>query len=477
MLSSIAIYLWALLSKISTQGIQFFFILILARYLSPEDFGSIGILGIFITIANTLVDSGMSSSLIKEKVITEEDSSTLFTFNVGVSILLYSIIYVCSPYIERYFQIEGLARISRLMALPIVINALSIVPKTMLVKNLKFDILFWVQFISLVVTCGIVVVLVMGYDWRLDALLMYYNLLALFPAVGYWIVTSYMPKFCFSIASLKKLFSFGAYNTLSNIVDSVYENILSVFIGKYMNVAQAGYYSQAKKIEEVPSRSITELICGVSFPQLCKRNTDHLWFIDKAVLIQKILYSLMIPAMLLLIVFSEEIINIAFGKGWEAAAPYLKILSFAGIWIIIENTNRTFIKSLGRADVMFLLSLVKRAVGILLIVAALLLSVDYLLWAYAVSAIIGAFINAYAIAKLIPYSLGRQLKLWVQIAVPALVFYLLCRFIHTTCMDYYSMIFLIGIVALIYLISLQLFGIIIIKTLILSLFTAKRCDK
>jgi len=347
---------------------------------------------------------------------------------------------------------------------------LSIVPKTMLVKNLKFDLLFWVQFVALVVTCAVIVVLVIGYEWRLDALLLYYNLLAVFPAIGYWIVTNYTPKVCFNTASLRKLFSFGAYNTLSNIVDSVYENILSVFIGKYMNVTQAGYYSQAKKIEEVPSRSITELICGVSFPQLCKKNTDQLWFIDKAILIQKMLYSLMIPAMLLLIVFSEEIIDIAFGEGWAAAAPYLRILSFAGIWIIIENTNRTFIKSLGRADIMFLLSLIKRGVGILLIVAALLVSVDYLLWAYVVSTIVGAFINAYAIAKLIPYSMGRQLILWGRIAVPACVFYMLCRFIHTVCMDYLTMIFLICIAALIYLISLQLFGVNIIKTLI----TAKR---
>ncbi len=473
MLNSIAIYIWALLSKISTQGIQFLFLLILARYLSPEDFGSIGILGIFITIANTLVDSGMSSSLIKEKEITADDSSTLFTFNVAISILLYGVIYLCSPAIEHYFQIDGLTRISRLMALPIVINAMSIVPKTMLVKNLKFDILFWVQFVALVVACLVIVILVMGYDWRLDALILYYNLLALFPAIGYWIVTKHIPKLYFSIDSLKKLFSFGAYNTLSNIVDSIYENILSVFIGKYMNVAQAGYYIQAKKIEEVPSRSITELICGVSFPLLCKNNTNHQWFIDKSILIQKILFSLMTPAMLLLIIYSKEIIYIAFGKGWEAAASYLMILSFAGIWIIIENTNRTFIKSLGRADVMFMLSLIKRGLGILLIVIALLISVEYLLWAYAISTLIGALINAYAISKLVPYPFFRQFRLWMQIAIPASVFFIVCQFVRGFCPNYYWMAIFTGIALIFYLMSLPLFGIDDIRTMIRSFFSAK----
>lgn len=468
-----------MMSKISTQGIQLLFMLLLARYISPTDFGTIGVLTVFITISNVLIDSGMSASLIKEKDITSDDCSSLFTFNISISILLYCLIYACSPFIEGYFQIETLSRVCKLIAIPIIVNAISIVPKTLLVKALKFNAIFWVQFISQLLSCVITGICVVIYEWRLDALILYYNLAAIFPSIGYVLWMKYIPQFKIKKQSIRKLFGFGIFNTLSNIVDTIYENILSIFIGKYLNVTQVGYYSQAKRLEEVPSRSITDLICGTSFPLLCTNNEDTGWYIRKITQIQHVLYSIMIPAMMLIMIYAKDIISLVLGDNWVQAGPYLVLLAFAGIWVIIENTNRTFIKSLGRADIMLWTSIIKRTLGIIIIVFSLLVSSAYLLYAYIIASIIAALINAYALSRLLPYSLMQQLKLWSQSLVPACFFYIVCAVLYNSIDTYFVLLPLTGIVGILYIITLPLFGVTdirqLLKEFLLMAKSAKKC--
>lgn len=468
-----------MMSKISTQGIQLLFMLLLARYISPTDFGTIGVLTVFITISNVLIDSGMSASLIKEKDITSDDCSSLFTFNISISILLYCLIYACSPFIEGYFQIETLSRVCKLIAIPIIVNAISIVPKTLLVKALKFNAIFWVQFISQLLSCVITGICVVIYEWRLDALILYYNLAAIFPSIGYVLWMKYIPQFKIKKQSIRKLFRFGIFNTLSNIVDTIYENILSIFIGKYLNVTQVGYYSQAKRLEEVPSRSITDLICGTSFPLLCTNNEDTGWYIRKITQIQHVLYSIMIPAMMLIMIYAKDIISLVLGDNWVQAGPYLVLLAFAGIWVIIENTNRTFIKSLGRADIMLWTSIIKRTLGIIIIVFSLLVSSAYLLYAYIIASIIAALINAYALSRLLPYSLMQQLKLWSQSLVPACFFYIVCAVLYNSIDTYFVLLPLTGIVGILYIITLPLFGVTdirqLLKEFLLMAKSAKKC--
>lgn len=468
-----------MMSKISTQGIQLLFMLLLARYISPTDFGTIGVLTVFITISNALIDSGMSASLIKEKDITSDDCSSLFTFNISISILLYCVIYACSPFIEDYFQIETLSRVCKLIAIPIIVNAISIVPKTLLVKALKFNVIFGVQFISQLLTCVITGIYVVIYEWRLDALILYYNLAAIFPSIGYVLWMKYVPQFKIKRKSIRKLFEFGIFNTLSNIVDTIYENILSIFIGKYLNVTEVGYYSQAKRLEEVPSRSITDLICGTSFPLLCINNEDTGWYIRKITQIQHVMYSIMIPAMMLIMIYAKDIISLVLGDNWIKAGPYLVLLAFAGIWVIIENTNRTFIKSLGRADIMLWTSIIKRTLGIMIIVLSLLVSSAYLLYAYIIASIIAALINAYALSRLLPYSVIQQLKLWSQSLVPACFFYIVCAVLYNSIDTYFVLLPLTGIVGILYIIALPLFGVtdirLLLKEFLLMAKSAKKC--
>lgn len=460
MSSSFWSYIWALFSKVSTQVIQFIFILVLSRYLSPADFGTVSILFVFISVANILIDSGLSAGLILEKKISEKDTSTLFTFNLVMSFTLYLAIFVCAPLIEDFYQISDLTRITRYMALPIVFQALYIVPKTILVKDLRFDLLFWIQLLSSFISTIAALYAAIVLDLKVDALLIYYNLGAIVSLIGFWIVTKYIPKIDFYKHSFLKLFSFGALNTLSSVVDTIYENILSLLIGKYLNISQAGYYSNAKKIEEVPSRSITELISGVTFPILSKIKDNHSVFIVYSAKIQRMLYSLIFPVMVTIAIFSSEIIILVFGKEWAQADFYLAILSIAGIAIIIENTSRSFIKSMGRADIMFRISLIKRSIGILLILMVLPFNSSYLVYAYTVASFLSVFINIKELSKLLPdYSVHNQIFALVRITIPVVIYGLLITIIHSIIDVIIWQIILSFILFIIYFLVLPFFGI------------------
>ena len=182
---------------------------------------------------------------------------------------------------------------------------------------------------------------------------------------------------------------------------------------------------------------------------------------------------------MLIMILAKDIIRLILGENWAQASSYLILLAFAGIWVIIENTNRTFIKSLGRADIMFWTSIFKRTLGIIIIILALLLSPAYLLYAYIIASMIAALINAYALSTLIPYPLIQQLKLWLQSLVPACIFCIINIILYNSINSYFALIPLTGIAIILYIAILPLFGITdireLLKELLLMVKSAVKC--
>lgn len=451
-------YIWAFLSRASTQIISFLFVAVTSRFLSPDDFGMIGVLAVFISISNILIDSGLSASLILDKSAKDIDWHTLFSFNFVVSLVLYLLLFLMASKIESYFEIQNLAFVCRIISLTIVIQALYIVPKTLLVKNLRFDVLFWVQLVASALSAIVSLYFVMCWNMRVEALLFYYILLAMLPCVGFWYAAKYRPKFRFSKSSFKKMFAFGSFNTLSSAIDTLYENILSIFIGKFYNVSQAGYYTNAKRIEEVPSKSFTELVASVTFPHMSKMNEDRDQFVAYADKLQCVLYPLIFPVMVLCAIFSSQIITVVYGAIWQPASEYLSVLSFAGIAIVIENTTRSYIKSLGRADSMFTIALIKRSIGVFILVAAVCININWLLYAYVLASFIGAFLNIYMLSRIIEYPIKHQLKLLLRICCP-LALYAASVFVVNNISDSYYVIGVsVLILSILYFLLLPIFG-------------------
>lgn len=415
-------YFWALLGRFVPQVLYLLVTIVLARFLSPEDFGMIGVLTVFCTISSVLMDSGLGGSLIKEKTITSLDCSSIFVFNIIVSIFLYIIIFIFSDYIEFYFSYNGLSSVTKVLCLLFIINSWGVVPKSLLMRKLKYQEIGKISIISVIIASMFSIILgIMGCE--VYALVAYQLINSLINAILLIRKSSYSISFKFNYNNFRRLIPFGFFTTLVTCIDTLYENIITVLFGKFFNIQQAGFLYQAKKIEEVPSHSLIVTINAVSFSVLTKYKDNPIEFISEANKIIKTISVFMIPILLSISLFSKPIIELLYGKNWDVAASYLSILMFAGIFILLENINRNFIKSLGKVSVLFKYTILKRILGILIIIFIAYHSPEFVLYAYIVSSFIGYIVNNYVYCNLMNLSLLSQITLFVKLLFPCVIYY------------------------------------------------------
>lgn len=417
-------YLWAMVGKFLPQFIYLVTTMVLARFLTPDDFGAIGILAIFFTVANTLIDSGLGSSLVKEKEISELDCSTISVFNLLLSHLLYFIIVVFSVDIEEYYEVDGLALIIKILCLIFIINAWGLVPQSLLVRELRFKTRMYIGIISVVLSSiAAIIMAVLGCGvW---SLVVYQLVGGGVTTIMSTIAARYKVSFRFSRDSFRRLFSFGFFTTLTSTIDTVYENLIVNIFGKYLSIQQAGLLYQAKRIEEVPTQTLATTISSVSFPVLTKMRFETNKFVEECNSVFKTVLLLVLPLLVCLSLFSSPIISLLFGDQWIEAGPYLSLLVIAGIFRIAETLNRTFIKSTTKVDKLLFYTLIKRFIGIALLALFAIFDSKHILHGYIISSFIGYFINCILFSKVSDSKLVEQIMLFVKVLIPSIFIYLI----------------------------------------------------
>lgn len=417
-------YLWGGVSKIAPAAIQLLTNMSLARFLTPGDFGTIGVLSVIFLVANVLVEAGLGGSLIKEKMISKQDCSTIATFNLGISIVLYVFLYLLAPYIEAYFAISGLTLIVRLLSLTFIIGAIGLVPRALLIRELHFGILCMIT-VGGVLLSSIVSILMAIYGCGVFSLVAFQLVNVLITSSMVIIVTRYSLSLHFNIDSFKRLFSFGFFTTIISIIDTVYENLLTVLTGKYLDISQAGYLSQAKKLEEGMTTSIALTITNVNFPIMTKLKDDLAKFRNEAISLMKIIIKLVFPLLFFIIIFSKQIIELLFGVEWIPAAFYLSALMWAGMILIIETLLKSYIKSLCAVKSLLNVTFLKRFFGVIIILSMLLVNSEWIVYGYILSSFIGMLFNAYLYSNLIGISIFSLFLTILKVAVPSFLSFIL----------------------------------------------------
>lgn len=452
-------YLWAIIGRITPQIIYLLTTIVLARFLAPDDFGKIGILSMFFIVANVLMEAGLGGSLIKEQSISNIDCSTVFVFNILISHLLYFIIFLCAGLIEVYFKIEDYSFLIKILCLVFVINAWGLVPAAILTRNLQFKLISISVIVSVMIAsiCAIVLAI---YNYGVYALVAYQLMQAFSNVILYYIFSKYRISYKFSLVSFRKLVPFGFFTSCSIVIDTIYENIMTFLFGKFLSLQQAGFLYQAKRIEEVSSKAFTTTINSVSFPILVTIADDIIKFKKEACAILKSITLFLSPLLVSIAIFSRPIIKLILGDQWSEAAPYLSLLMFASIFLIMETLNRNFIKSLGAVNMLFKITLVKRIIGLFIIFICLIKAIEWVLYGYIVSSIIGYVINMISYCFLIKERIAKQLRLSIVIILPSIVYYILMRFccslINTLLVQICCSMFLLGAY---YLVIMPLYGI------------------
>ena len=322
--------IWSAVQRFGTMIISFVSNIVLARLLTPDDFGCIGLLAIFIVVANVFVNGGFAAALIQKPNPSKEDYSTVFIWNILVSMLFYLGLYLAAPYIAVFYSIPLLSAVLKVQGIILIINALSAIHLSVLRKNLQFKEMSIIQIIAISISVATAIVLALK-GWGVWALVAQQLLNSAITTILLWFVCSWKPELFFSWRSFRQLFDYGAFLLLSDILNSICDNIQGLVIGRRFTAGDMGYYSQAKKLEEVPTQSISQVVSLVSFPVFAKLQNDKQ---KLYVAVRKSLMSmnfLNFPLMILLVVVAEPLLTLLYSDRWLDAIPYFRILCISGI--------------------------------------------------------------------------------------------------------------------------------------------------
>ncbi|WP_298505736.1 lipopolysaccharide biosynthesis protein [uncultured Maribacter sp.] len=400
---------WTAFEGVFGQGVIFLVGVILARLLTPEDFGIIGIITVFVAIASSLVEGGFSDALIRKSNVNSKDYNTVFYTNLIVSIGIYIIIYAFSNKIADFFHEDILEEILKYSGIIIIINAFTIIQNSIIIIQLNFKILSIVKIISSILSA--IVAIYMAYNnfgvWSMVALSI---LRPLIVCILLWVLNSWRPSFVFSKSSFKDLFSFGYKILISKLINTIYKNIYYFLIGKYFSPADLGYYTRADQFQRPFSVNITQAISRISYPILATFQKDLLGL--KSVFRRFLRYSVLLNFTIILMIaaMAKPIILLTVGDKWYPSIYYLQLLCIPGALYPLQILNINLLTSLGYSDLMLRLEVIKKIILIPLLLSTVFISIEAMLYGLILFSIIEYFINSYYAKKLISYSLLEQIK-------------------------------------------------------------------
>ena len=399
---------WTFVQQLSVQIINFAVQIILARLLMPEMFGLVAMVVVFISIGQALMDGGMTSSLIRTKNPDQLDYSTVFITNIIMSLGVYGVIFIAAPYIALFYNQEILTNIIRILSLTFVIRALVAVHMAKLTKEMNFKLQMKLQIPSTIMA-GIVAIS-MAYQGYGVWSLVWLNLIQ---AISFTVQTlmfmKWRPSLIFNFERFKYHFNFGYKLTLASLIDVIFNDAYRIVIGKFYSPAAVGFFHQAETLRLFPVQQISTVVGKVTYPLFAKMNDDDaLKFAYKITM--KLVLVLIVPLMLGLILMAEEGFRFLFGEKWLPAVPYFQILALASIVRPLSAYNLNILKVKGRSDILLRLEIIKKTIGVVLLVVGLNFQVIGLVISLTVFSYISFIINMYFSGSLISYSIKEQLK-------------------------------------------------------------------
>ena len=399
---------WTSIQKFSKTGIRFISGIVLARLLTPFDYGCIGMLTVFITFSESFIDCGFGSALIQKKQPTQTDYSTIFWWNLALSSVMYIILYLSAPAISRFYSIPILCDVLRVQGLILFIYALNLIQRNQLRKKLKFKILAITRIVSSFI-CLIVTIAMAYMGFGVWALVTQYLLGAAIPAVVYWVYTKWRPSWTYSWTSFRELFSFGFFMFLTSLINNLTGQIQNLLIGRVYDPTTLGYYSKAQSTERLGSYTISGVMTSVTYPLYAEVQDDMPRMHNMIKRLTSTIAYLTFPLLALLILIAKPVFIILYSDRWLESVPYFQLLCIAGIATCISAVNTQPIAAIGKSKVMFSWTIIKRIIGITFIIIGLL---TYGMWGLMVGFIIncwfGIIVNIGLVSKYIGYHWNKQ---------------------------------------------------------------------
>jgi len=392
----------------STQLSQFIAGLILARILSPEEFGLVGMITVFVSISQSLSDGGFGDALIRKKDASEADYSTAFYFNLIASAVIFTLLWVTAPAVASFYDRPELVDIERVLGITILINAFGIVQRTKLTKNVNFRMHMRVNLAASVIS-GVAAIVMALTGFGVWSLVWRSIIRSIISSGMLWYTNRWVPQARFSRDSFRPLFSFGSRLLLSNLIDTIYNNVFLLIIGKFYSASQLGFFTRADQFSRLVSKNLTGTVQRVSYPVLSQVQDENERLREGH---RKIIMATMFVTFILMLgmaAFSESMIVTLIGKKWLPAVQYLQLLCLAAILYPLHALTVNILNIKGRTDLILRLEIVKKLLAVPVIVIGIYAGIMWLLAGMVLHSLLCYFINAWYSGRLIGYRVRDQL--------------------------------------------------------------------
>ncbi len=416
-------FFWRFAERCGAQGITFIVTIVLARLLDPSTYGTIALVNVFIAILGVFIDSGFGNALIQKKDADDTDFSTVFFFNIAMCSVIYLIMFIAAPFIAEFYNDLSLTPVIRVTSLILLISGVKNVQQAYVSRNMLFKRFF---FATLGGTVGAAVLGIgMAYAgfgvWALVAQMLFNTVV---DTIILWVTVKWRPRLLFSFKRLKGLFSYGWKLLCSSLIDSIYNNIYSLIVGKFYSASDLGYYNKGKSFVTIIVQNINATINSVLFPVLSASQDEKSRV--KSMVRRSIVTSTFIifPAMAGLAAISKSLILILLTEKWLPAVIFLQFCCFTYAFWPVHTANLQAIKAVGRSDIFLKLEIIKKCIGIAILVITLPMGLVEMMIGRCVSTILSSIINAFPNRKLLDYSYIEQLKDMLPSFILAIVMFL-----------------------------------------------------
>ncbi len=407
--STIANFIWRFTERISAQLVTFVVSIILARILSPECYGTIALITVFTTILQVFVDSGLGTALIQKKDADDLDFSSVFFFNMLICIVLYIGMYILSPYIAIFYDDKSLTPIIRFISLTIIISGVKGIQQAYVSRNMLFK-RFFFSTIGGTIASAIIGIILAYRGYGVWALAIQQVSNTAIDTLILWLTVKWKPKFMFSFQRLKRLLRFGWKLLVSALLDTIYGNLRNLIIGKKYTSADLAYFDQGDKLPKAIVTNINVSIDSVLLPTMSKMQdkTEAVRTLTRRAI--RISVYIVAPLMIGFACCADSLVRLVLTDKWLPCVPFIRILSVSYLFWPIHTANLNAIKAVGRSDIFLKLEVIKKAVGLALLLSTMWFGVKIMAYGLLVECLLGLIVNTWPNKKLLHYGYIDQMR-------------------------------------------------------------------
>ena len=401
--------MWSAADAFLGQGVTFLVGIVLARLLSPDEYGLIGICLIFVNVLNGMVDSGFSNALIRKKDIKDVDYNTMFITNMAISTLLYALLFVCAPIISDFFSRPELSELIRVVGLLMFANALSITQVTILTKRIDFKTKTKASLVSAIASgfIGIAMAFVGFGVWSLVGQMLSKQILY---TICLWILNKWWPSLTFSSKSFHYMWGFGWKLLVSGLLNNIWNQLYQVVVGKCYNPATLGQFTRSREYANIFSSNFTSIIQRVSYPVLSELQDDPLRMVEGYRRVIKMTMFITAISMISLGAVAEPLIYCMIGPQWHEAATYLPLICISMAFYPLHAINLNMLQVLGRSDIFLYLEIIKKVIGLVPICIGIFVDIYWMLVASILTGFVSLYLNSWYTGKALGYTFWKQLR-------------------------------------------------------------------